>query len=143
MFQNRVQGPCKSLTSIKDEKYVDQPTAAGFTRTVPIELLMNTGESKVQAVKIKSLLCNVNHIILLSEYLIYLFSQKWRSKLLRRLCCMCVHVCVCPAIFCYCKGIHDQWAQWGKVLGTKLWDDVCNQHALLISACVTFIYGKT
>jgi len=111
MFQNRVQGPCKSLTSIKDEKYVDQPTAAGFTSTVPMELLMNTGKSKVQAVKIKLLLCNVNHTILLSEYLIYLHSQKWRSKLLRHPCCVCICLCVCPAILCYCKGIHDQSAQ--------------------------------
>jgi hypothetical protein len=102
MFQNRVQGPCESLTSIKDEKYVDKPTSAGFTRTVPMELLMNTGKSKAQAVKVKLLLHNVNHTILLSEYLIYLHSQKWKSRLLR---CPC---CVCPAILCYCKGIHDQ-----------------------------------
>jgi hypothetical protein len=94
MFQNRVQGPCESLTSIKDKKYVDQPTAAGFTRTVPMELLMNTYKSKVQAVKIKLLLCNVNHTILLSEYLIYLHSQKWRSKLLRHPYCVCKYLCV-------------------------------------------------
>lgn len=60
MFQNRVEGPCKPLTSIKEEKYVDLPTAAGFTRTVPMELLMNTGKSKVQAAKIKSPLRTVN-----------------------------------------------------------------------------------
>jgi hypothetical protein len=94
MFQNRVQGPCKSSTSIKHEKYVGQPTVAGFTRTVPMELLMNIGKSKGQAVKIKLLLCNVNHTILLSEYLIYLHSQKWRSKLLRRPCCVCIRLCV-------------------------------------------------
>jgi hypothetical protein len=76
IFQNTALGPCKSLTSIQDEKYVDHPTTAGFTRTVPMELLMSTGKSKVQAVKMKLLLCNVNHTILLSEYLIYLHSQK-------------------------------------------------------------------
>jgi len=70
----------RPLTSIKDEKYVDQPTAAGFTRTVPMEILMSTGKSKVQAVKIKLLLCNANHTILLSEYLIYFHSQQWRSS---------------------------------------------------------------
>jgi hypothetical protein len=88
MFQNRVQIPCVYLTSTRDEKYVDQPTAAGFTRTVPMELLMHNGKSKVQAVKIKLPLCNVNHTILLSEYLIYLHSQKWGSKLLKCPCCV-------------------------------------------------------
>ena len=50
---------------------------------------MNTGKSKVQAVKIKLLLRNVNHTILCSEYLTYLHSQKWKSKLLRCPCCVC------------------------------------------------------